>query len=100
MIRGTTPKHTFTIPFETSEIKEVRIIYGQEDVQLFVKQTSDCVLEGKTITLRLTQEDTLKFNHEKLAQIQLRVLTNSGDVLSTEVMVAFVGKCLDTEVMV
>lgn len=100
MIKGTTPKHTFTIPLETSELASIRIIYAQDDTQLFVKEMSDCVLEGKTISVTLTQEETLKFDDTKLAQIQLRVKTKSGEVLSSDVLVVYVGKCLDTEVMV
>lgn len=99
MIRGTTPKHTFTIPFDTSTITDVRITYGQEDTVLFTKKMADCVLEGKTISVTLTQEETLKFDASKLAQIQLKVKTNNGDVLSTDILVVYVGKCLDTEVM-
>lgn len=100
MIKGTTPKHTFTIPLETSELASIRIIYAQDDTQLFVKEMSDCVLEGKTISVTLTQAETLKFDDTKLAQIQLRVKTKSGEVLSSDVLVVYVGKCLDTEVMV
>lgn len=100
MIKGTTPKHTFTIPLETSELASIRIIYAQDDTQLFVKEMSDCVLEGKTISVTLTQEETLEFDDTKLAQIQLRVKTKSGEVLSSDVLVVYVGKCLDTEVMV
>lgn len=100
MIKGTTPKHTFTIPLETSELASIRIIYAQDDTQLFVKEMSDCVLEGKTISVTLTQAETLRFDDTKLAQIQLRVKTKSGEVLSSDVLVVYVGKCLDTEVMV
>lgn len=99
MIRGTTPKHTFTIPFDTSELDDVRVIYGQDDVVLFKKETADCSLAGNTISVTLTQEETLKFDASKLAQIQLRVQKKNGEVLSTDVMVSYVGKCLDTEVL-
>lgn len=99
MIRGTTPKHTFTIPFDTSELDDVRVIYGQDDDVLFKKETADCSLAGNTISVTLTQEETLKFDASKLAQIQLRVQKKNGEVLSTDVMVSYVGKCLDTEVL-
>lgn len=99
MIRGTTPRHTFTIPFDTDTIKEVRIIYAQGDEQMFVKETADCTLSGRDIIVTLSQEETLKFDASKLVQIQVRVLTDTDSVLSSDVMVAYVGKCLDTEVM-
>lgn len=99
MIRGTTPKHTFTLPFDTSELEDVRIIYAQDDEVLFKKETADCTLDANVISVTLTEEETLQFNHEKLAQIQLRVQMKGGDILSTDVMVSYVGKCLDTEVL-
>lgn len=99
MIRGTTPKHTFTIPFDTSTIDDVRIIYAQGDEQKFVKELADCTLDGNTISVTLTQEQTFLFTDDKLVQIQLRVKTNTGEILSSDVLVVFVGKCLDTEVM-
>ena len=32
MIIGTTPTHTFDIPFDTSMVDEVKITYAQDDV--------------------------------------------------------------------
>ena len=30
MIQGTTPTHTFTIPFDVSLIKELKVVYAQQ----------------------------------------------------------------------
>lgn len=99
MIRGTTPTHTFTLPFDSSLIREVKIIYAQSDKQIFCKKTGDCILSGDTIRTTLTQEETFLFDCKKLVQIQVRVLTLAGEVLSTEEMTTTVEKCLDNEVM-
>ena len=99
MIRGTTPTHTFKIPFDTNSISEVRVIYAQDDVVIFTKTEDDCVLEGDSIIVTLTQEDTFKFNHKRSVQIQLRVLTAKGEVLSSVIENVGVSKCLDDEVL-
>lgn len=99
MIRGTTPTHVFNIPFDTSEIKTVKIIYSQEDEKIIEKKTADCELTGKTITTTLTQEETLKLDCKKRVQIQLRILTKSGASMSTFVKILPVEKCLDNEVL-
>lgn len=99
MIRGTTPTHTFTIPFDTALIKEVRVTYAQADVPIVWKETKDCTLEGNTISTTLTQEDTLSFDCTKAIQIQIRVLTTAGEALSTRVQNISVEKCLDGEVL-
>lgn len=99
MIRGTTPIHTFTIPFDISLIKEVKIIYSQEDEQILCKRMEDCVLEGTVIKTSLTQEDTFKFDCKKPVQIQVRVLTIDHEVLASNIINVTVGKCLDDEVL-
>lgn len=100
MIRGTTPTHIFRLPFNTSLIDEVRIIYAQSDEQILVKETVDCNLDGNTISVTLTQEDTFKFDCKKCVQIQVRVLTAGGEALASKIKHIDVEKCLDNEVIV
>lgn len=99
MIRGTTPTHTFTIPFDVSSIKEVKIIYSQSDEQIICKRAEDCELSGTTIKTTLSQEDTFKFDCKKMVQIQVRVLTKAGQALSSLIQNVTVEKCLDDEVL-
>lgn len=99
MIRGTTPTHTFTLPFDVSLVKEIRILYAQKENVLFKKETEDCVMEGNTVSATLTQQDTFKFDCKNHVQIQLRVLTTSGQVLSSAIKHVAVGTCLDNEVI-
>ena len=100
MNRGTTPTHTFTIPFDTSLIKEVKIIYSQDDEQVLCKRTEDCELNGNEIKTTLSQEETFMFDCKKLVQIQIRVLTLVGESLITPIIARTVEKCLDDEVLV
>lgn len=100
MIKGTTPTHTFNIPFDTSLVKVCRIIYAQNDEVLFIKTNEDCTLEGSVIKTRLTQEDTFMFDHNKPVQIQLRILTKNGESLSSVINKVGVSNCLGNEVLV
>ena len=99
MIRGTTPTHTFTIPFDASLIAKCRIIYAQDGVEIFCKNTEDCILVGQSIKTRLTQEETFSLDCKKCVEIQVRVLTKTGDALSSLVMKVGLDKCLDDEVL-
>lgn len=99
MQRGTTPTHFFNLPFDTSLISCVRVIYAQHDQVVFVKSTADCIMEGDQIRVTLTQEDTLLLDCSALVQVQLRVLTTAGEALATDVILVGVGKCLDNEVL-
>jgi hypothetical protein len=99
MIRGTTPTHTFNIPFDTSLVDEVKITYAQDNVVVLEKHTSDCILDDATISVTLTQEDTFLFDCKKSVQVQLRILTKSGEALASVVEHIGVAKCLDNEVL-
>ena len=99
MIRGTTPTHNFDIPFDTSMVKEVKVIYAQNDVVILEKRTEDCQLNGNTISVTLTQEDTFKFDCKKHVEIQVRILANNGEVFSSIPHKVGVAKCLDKEVL-
>ena len=100
MFKGTTPTHTFEVPFDTSLIKEVKITYSQRDEEILVKRTKDCKLSGRSISTRLSQEDTFLFADNTMVTIQMRILTNSGDALIAEPIMMAVGKCLADEVLI
>lgn len=100
MIRGTTPKHTFHLPICTENIESVRVTYAQNGAVVLVKNTADCEVGDMTVSVKLTQEDTLNFDANKTVKIQLRVLTKSGDALSTLPYEVPAYECLDGEVLV
>lgn len=99
MIRGTTPPHTFKLPIDVQDAKQIRIIYAQNDEVLFVKTKPELGVSGNEVRLRLTQEETLMFDHGEAAEIQLRVLTAENNALASKVIRIPVGMLLEDEVM-
>lgn len=99
-MRGTTPTHTFCLPFDASMIKTAKIVYAQEDKEIFCKRLEDCDVDGTTIQTTLTQEETFMFDSKKLVQIQIRILAVDGSAHKSNVMKASVDKCLDDEVLI
>lgn len=87
MIRGTTPTLEFTIPFETSLLAEAWVTLSQNKKVVLDKHLSECQCSGNVLTLKLTQEETLKLDCNCLTEIQLRVRTAGGDALASEIMV-------------
>lgn len=98
MIRGTTPTHNFTIPFDVSFIADLRISYAQTK-EVLTKTKEDCTLNDKTITVKLSQEDTFKFDCSKNVKVQVRILTIEKEVVSSEPYIIKVGECLNNEVL-
>ena len=86
MIRGTTPTLTFTLPFEVSVLSEAYITLCQNGNTVIEKCMSDCVCEGDTITVKLTQEETLKLECSHIVEIQIRAKTEAGDAIASNVI--------------
>lgn len=99
MNRGTTPTHTFTLPFDASILSQVRIIYAQMGRVVLVKTGEDVILSGNTVKTKLTQEETLSFNCAHPVEIQVRVLTLAGDAQNSDIIKVPVSRCLDNEVI-
>lgn len=104
MRRGTTPTHTFTLPFEIPEGAKLRIVYAQNERILVEHTTSACQINGAVVTTRLSAEETLRFDcrehyHEGRYQtypveIQVGIATALGDKLWSEIIETDVERCL------
>ena len=97
MIRGTTPLHTFTIPFDTGLIDRVRVIYSQNGQPVLKKD--NCTLDGNLIKVKLTHEDTLRFTASNPLDIQVHVVLHDGEALVSSINKVSVDKCLENEVL-
>lgn len=97
MIRGSTPTHTFRCKLDPELIHKVRVLYSQNDTVVLKKEDEDCEKDGSTIVVKLTQEDTLTFKEGKV-EIQLRVLTATGESIPSKIYSVTVSKLLENEV--
>lgn len=80
IIQGTTPEHEFTLPFDTSLIKGIRISYAQKGKEIFSKVDKDCVYTGNVVKIVLTQEDTFLFDEHNLVEVQIKILTMDNSI--------------------
>ena len=85
MRRGTTPTLIFDLPFDTSMITEAWVTVAQGGENVIDKTTVDCVFEGNSISVKLTQAETLALNSSTRTEIQLRVRTVDGDALASDI---------------
>ena len=81
MTQGTTPLHTFVLPFNTDIIQAVRVSYEQKGKIVLEKSTADIARSENNLALTLTQEETLLFDANVLVRIQLHILTTAGSAL-------------------
>lgn len=93
MIRGTSQPFQWRTPYDSSEIKEIRMLFWQPDNE----GTEDCTLPllktkkmcsfddtTKTFTVTLNQAETFAFKTDRKAYVQFRAITTSGFVFGIE----------------
>lgn len=85
MIRGTTPTLEFLLPFDTSDIEEAYVTLAQNDTVVLDKALDDCKCDARKLSVRLTQEETLKLSCDCKTDIQVRVRTKAGDALASDI---------------
>ena len=85
MIRGTTPKLEFTLPFDTGILAEAWITLSQNGEEVITKTLTECACKGRMLTVQLTQEDTLSFRAEIATEIQIRARTVRGEALVSNI---------------
>ena len=94
MIRGTTPTLEFTIPFDTSELAEAFVTLSQNDTIILDKALDDCKCDARKLSVRLSQEETLKLSCDCKTDIQVRVRTKAGDALASDIVKVDTNKIL------
>ena len=104
MYRVTTPTHTFTLPLDTSTLKEIQVSYKQGNLKL-IKHYQDgtlpsgMTLDGKKVIIRLNQEETKQFDADYPVVSQVRVLTNDDDAFASQYFQVDVENVLNEEVL-
>ena len=99
MIRGTTPTHSFVLPFGQEMIKTIEITYEQKFKTILKKKNDGVEFDGNLASVKLTQKETFMFEDGPAVKIQIRVLTPRGDVVASNPMFASVEECLSEEVL-
>ena len=97
--RGTTPTHSFTLPFEAELVSDLRITYSQNKKTIFTKGLSDVELDKNEISFILTQQETYMFEVGKEVLVQIKIKTKEGLVLNSDIMTMRVDESLDNEVI-
>lgn len=90
MYRGTTPTLEFELPFECCEMIKCHIAFSQNGEVVLEKTMNDCLQNGKLLSCKLSEEDTLKLDcSESILEIQLRVQCGeeklASEIIKTQV---------------
>lgn len=94
MIRGTTPTLNFTIPFDTWLISEAFVTLSQNEQVVVEKRLEDCSVDKRKLSVRLTQEETLKLSCDCKTEIQIRAKTTVGEAIASDIFTVDTGRIL------
>lgn len=94
LIRGTTPTLKFELPFPVDQLAEAFVTISQRNVVVIDKPLVDCKCDEKTLTVRLTQEETLKLDCDCMSEIQIRARTLEGEAIASDIIRASTARIL------
>ena len=96
----TTPTYSYTLPVEKSLIKSIRLSFKQNEDEepILVKENDELMICDKTMSVKLTQEETGKFA-SGIVKMQIHILTIGGDSLMSKVMTDHNEEALNKKVL-
>lgn len=86
MRRGTTPTHTFTTDIDLTDAEVIFITYEQAGEVVMEKTADDLAITADSLTVKLTQEETLAFELGKPVEMQIRARFADGTAVASQVM--------------
>ena len=99
MYRATTPHQVFKFPVEVANFTQILITYSQNKTKIINKTIDDLTLEGNTASFYLTQEETNMFKPCMPVYIQVRVMTEEGQVLASIIYKTLCEKVLNDTII-
>lgn len=97
-MRGTTPTHTFRVPIDLTSAAVLKVYYKQGYEVLVEKEKPDLVVTPSTITVQLTQEETLRFADGQI-KMQIRARMPNGKAVKSKVKTTSADELLKNEVI-
>jgi hypothetical protein len=85
MYRGTTPQFVFKFPFDVSEFSVLYVTFGQGSGRKIDKTLSDSTVDGDTLTVKLTQQETLSMSPGTV-NVQIRAKKPDGTALASNIV--------------
>ncbi|MEG2383113.1 MAG: hypothetical protein RSB39_05950 [Oscillospiraceae bacterium] len=98
MNQGDTPTITYeNLPFDTAQIAAVKVlIYGSTKIEF---SGADVVRRTGSLSVTLTQAQTISLDPYTQIQMQIRVRTNDGTAYTSNTMYTTIGEMLKLEVI-
>lgn len=93
MRRGTTPTITYNVDIDLTSALELYVTITEDGVVMVERSINDVTITSKSVSISLTQEETLKFNPGKVL-MQIRARMPDGAALASNIMMGDVAQIL------
>lgn len=100
--QGTTPTHSFKLPFPASVVQIARFVYSQNGTVKIIRDSREGkaeILEDGSVITTLTQDDTYGLTKDAPVKLLLRVLTKDGTALVSDTEIGICYGCDCKEVL-
>lgn len=88
MIKGTTPTHKFNVDRDLT-LARVYVTYKQRGSIIVERnneeETNTLTIDAESVSLTLTQEETLKFYANEKVDIQIRAVFEDGEAIASNI---------------
>ena len=92
--RGTTPTHIFNVNVDLTQAVALYITYRQNGRIIVEKTLEDCTITATTVTVKLTQNETLKFITTSAVEVQIRAKFSNETAIASNIMETDAGRIL------
>lgn len=86
MRRGTTPTHIFETGIDLTSAVVLFVTYKQGKETVVERDIHSIEVEPDKLTIKLTQEETLRFDLEKNSRIQCRAKFADGTAIASDIL--------------
>lgn len=93
MVRGTTPTNIFSVNVDLRNADVIYISYSQQKRVVFEKTKADILVTENTLTVTLTQEETLALADREV-EIQIRARYLDGTAIASRIITTTAGAVL------
>ncbi len=85
MRRGSTPTFIFSLPLDTSCLKEIEIFFLQKGQLILTVDRQALSMDGKEVSFMMSEQESMAFASSLPAEIQIRLVTTDGTVWISEI---------------
>ena len=94
MRRGTTPTHNITTELDLTDAEVIFLTYKQNKKKVLDLDKSRMTITSESISVELTQEETLMFNDQLDATAQIRARFSDERAVASNVMIIPINEIL------